>query len=400
MARGVNFGLAFALVIASGVVGSLVSTLIPTIRAPVLYTVITLVFGLAYYFLDDMSRNYKFGYVGQGKGTGVVSKLSGYLGKFNEQQGGTLKGRKEGYKEMTQDFYDLVTDIYHYGWGDAFHFGARFEGEGFLESIRKDEYWLVHRGGMQKGEKWLDLGCGISGPLCHIVRFTEAHVTGVNINKYQVERGRQKIIEEGLRDLAWVEECDFMKLPEKFGKNSVDGVYAIEATCHAPDKIGCYKAIFETLKPGACMVFFEWCMTKTYDPNNPEHRAIKEGIETHNSLPELATEDEIIEALKKVGFVVEEAFDRTGVEQNKLNTVPWYATIDASYSLANWPASWWGQVILNAMIKAMELIKLAPPGSAATHKALCRGLVPLVNGGKTMCFSPHFYCRARKPLNA
>ena len=33
--------------------------------------------------------------------------------------------------------------------------------------------------------------------------------------------------------------------------NSYDGVYAIEATCHAPDKIGIYSEIFRVLKPGS-----------------------------------------------------------------------------------------------------------------------------------------------------
>ena len=43
---------------------------------------------------------------------------------------------------------------------------------------------------------------------------------------------------------------DFMKLSEQFGENSFDAVYAIEATCHAPNFEGIYGEIHKVLKPG------------------------------------------------------------------------------------------------------------------------------------------------------
>ncbi len=41
-----------------------------------------------------------------------------------------------------------------------------------------------------------------------------------------------------------------MKLDEQFGENSFDAVYAIEATCHAPNFEGIYGQIQKVLKPG------------------------------------------------------------------------------------------------------------------------------------------------------
>lgn len=41
-----------------------------------------------------------------------------------------------------------------------------------------------------------------------------------------------------------------MKLDEQFGENSFDAVYAIEATCHAPEWEGIYGQIKKVLKPG------------------------------------------------------------------------------------------------------------------------------------------------------
>jgi sterol 24-C-methyltransferase len=47
-----------------------------------------------------------------------------------------------------------------------------------------------------------------------------------------------------------------MNIPKE--DNSFDAVYAIEATCHAPDATECYKEILRCLKPGAFFSGYEW----------------------------------------------------------------------------------------------------------------------------------------------
>lgn len=68
-----------------------------------------------------------------------------------------------------------------------------------------------------------------------------------------------------------------MEIP--FEDNSLDAIYAIEATCHAPTFEGVYGEAFRVLKPGAKFGCYEWCMTDSYDESNPEHRRIAHGIE-------------------------------------------------------------------------------------------------------------------------
>ncbi|KAF7113524.1 hypothetical protein RHSIM_RhsimUnG0121700 [Rhododendron simsii] len=95
-------------------------------------------------------------------------------------------------------------------------------------------------------------------------------------------------------------KADFMKMP--FPDNSFDVAYALEATCHAPDAVGCYKGIHRVLKPGQCFAAFEWCMTDSFDPNNEEHLNIKKEIELGNGLTDVRTRAQCLEALKQVGF--------------------------------------------------------------------------------------------------
>jgi sterol 24-C-methyltransferase len=72
------------------------------------------------------------------------------------------------------------------GWGQSFHFAYKLPGESFKESIARHEYFLAGHLGVKKGDKVIDVGCGVGGPMRNIARFTRANVTGVTLNEYQV----------------------------------------------------------------------------------------------------------------------------------------------------------------------------------------------------------------------
>ena len=98
----------------------------------------------------------------------------------------------------------------------------------------------------------------MGGPAREICRFSGASITGVNNNAHQISRA-EKITSQCGKQLA--QNCkfvqsDFMKLP--FADGSFDGAYAIEATCHAPDPVACYREIMRCIKPGGYFVCYEW----------------------------------------------------------------------------------------------------------------------------------------------
>ena len=121
--------------------------------------------------------------------------------------------------------------------------------------------------------------------------------------QYQVMRGNELNKKQGLSATAKSVQADFMKL-EPFADNSFDGVYAIEATCHAPVREGVYGQIYRVLKPGQYFACYEWCLTPKYDKNNEMHRLIKKKIEEGDGLPDMATQQECVDALKNSGFEV------------------------------------------------------------------------------------------------
>ena len=174
---------------------------------------------------------------------------------------------------------------------------------------------------MKKGDKVLDVGCGIGGPLREIAAFTGADVTGLNNNAFQISRGEQINKSTGRHDNCGFIKADFMNIPVP--DNTFDAVYQIEATCHAPDAEKCYAEIFRVLKPGGVFASYEWCLTEEYDPKNEKHKQIRQDILLGNGLPTARSCKDVSKAMKAAGFKLEEEEDLV-----KTSDVNWYEPID------------------------------------------------------------------------
>jgi sterol 24-C-methyltransferase len=232
----------------------------------------------------------------------VNQMIDGYNDLQDDSKSGGASGRNTSYTTLVNAYYELATLFYEWGWGQSFHFAYQLPGETFRSAIARHEYFLAGRLGVKQGDSVLDVGCGIGGPMRNIAKFTRAKITGVTLNEYQVIRGNELNVAAGLKGKATSVQADFLHVP--FGDNSFDGVYAIEATCHAPKREDVYGEIFRVLKPGQYFACYEWCLTPLYDAKNPHHVLIKKRIEEGDGLPDMASEQECVQALVNVGFEV------------------------------------------------------------------------------------------------
>lgn len=110
----------------------------------------------------------------------------------------------------TDRYYNLATDLYEYGWGEAFHFCRFAYGETFHQAVTRHEHFLASSIGIKPGMRVLDVGCGVGGPAREIVKFAGCHVTGLNINAYQISRAKQYAVKEGLEHKLDFVQGDFM----------------------------------------------------------------------------------------------------------------------------------------------------------------------------------------------
>ncbi|KAI9802270.1 MAG: Delta(24)-sterol C-methyltransferase [Sarcosagium campestre] len=325
--------------------------------------------------------------------------------------------RRSQYATLTKHYYDLATGFYETAWGQSFHFCRFAPNEPFPQAQARHEHYLAHMMGLRDGMKVLDVGCGVGGPAREIARFAGVDITGLNNNDYQIERATMASAKAGLsKQMRFVKgdfmvgnrsrskrDCEDTDLPQQmsFPAESFDAVYAIEATVHAPSLEGVYSQIFRVLKPGGVFGVYEWLMCANYDNDNPHHREIRLGIEQGDGISNMVKIDEALKAVKAAGFELEFNEDLA----DRPDVVPWY------YPLAGdlWNArSLWdfftvlrmtklGRGTVHKFLAALELARMAPPGTQKTGDSLALAGDCLVAGGKEKLFTPMYLMIARKP---
>ena len=279
----------------------------------------------------------------------------------------------------------------------SFHFAPRKQGETFIESIKRAEYYLALRAGMGPNTKAVDVGCGVGGPMRNIQQFTDSDITGVTINEYQVKVGNDYCKQKGIDQKCRLVQGDFQKLDEIFEKESFDVAFAIEATCHSPDRVKCFSGLNKCLKKGGIFVGYEWVVLpdKGFDKNNKKHMMIKEGIEVGNGLPTLATSAEVVKSLEDSGFEVLEHFD-ANKNVHSPNEIPWYDTLNGTYTFSGFRMTRFGRICTHIFVSTLEFLKIAPTGTVKVSALLNATALDLVEGGKDEIFTPSYFFLARK----
>jgi len=179
--------------------------------------------------------------------------------------------------------------------------------------------------------------------------------------------------------------------------NNFDHAYNIEACCHAPDKVACYREICRIIKPGGYFSGYEWVMTEKYDPKNKKHVAIKCGIEVGNGLPDIATIPHVLESLKKAGFEVVDYADMGSGSRHAENQIPWHAPLKGSWSIKGFRMTAFGRACTHIFVTILEAFCIAPKGSVKVSKLLNDTANDLVSAGQLGIFSPSFFYLVRKP---
>ncbi|RWR90676.1 24-methylenesterol C-methyltransferase 2 [Cinnamomum micranthum f. kanehirae] len=280
-------------------------------------------------------------------------------------------------------FYNLVTDIYEWGWGQSFHFAPSVPGKSHKDATRIHEEMAVDLLKVGPGHRILDVGCGVGGPMRAIAARSRSNVVGITINQYQVDRARAHNRKSGVDSLCEVVCGNFLQMP--FPDSSFDGAYSIEATCHAPKLEDVYSEIYRVLRPGALYVSYEWVTTDRYKADDPEHVEIIQGIERGDALPGLRSYDQVAEIAQKVGFEV--------VEERDLAKPPageWWQRLKMG-KIAYWRN--------HVVVSFLTLLGVAPKGVVDVHEMLFKTAGHLTRGGETGIFTPMHMILCRKPMS-
>mmetsp|Transcript_13375 Transcript_13375/g.21865 ORF Transcript_13375/g.21865 Transcript_13375/m.21865 type:complete len:330 (+) Transcript_13375:87-1076(+) len=299
---------------------------------------------------------------------------------------------EKNYKPVTQAFYDIVTDFYQWGWGNSFHFAPRNKGEGFHESILRQEHWLAARLDIKPNDKVCDLGCGVCGPLVNIAKFTRADITGVTIDEYQVGKGTDWIKKNGLSGRCEVVQGDFHDLP--FEDESFNSGYDMEATAHSSKLATFFKEVHRCLKVNGTFGGYAWVTTEKYNPEDPEEKRIIDGIAYGNAISVVHTFEDYKNAIAQIpGLELVEEYDVDLVGDD----LPWYEPLLPKYTFDGLLATPMGRFFTSNLTRVLEHTGLAPKGSYQTTQVLEEAAQCLIEGGQRGIYTPmHFYKVVKK----
>lgn len=187
-----------------------------------------------------------------------------------------------------------------------------------------------------------------------------------------------------------------------FPPNSFSAAYAIEATVHAPSLQAVYAQVFRVLKPGAVFGLYEWVMTDAYDESNKRHREIRLGIERGNGIANMVTKREALAAMRAAGFEVEFEEDLAERKDKKAWWAPLAGDLSGATNLWDFLGyvriSSIGRLGIGGLLRTMEVLRLAPSGTAETARELSDGGDALVEGGREGLFTPMYLMVGRKPV--
>ena len=147
----------------------------------------------------------------------------------------------------------------------------------------------------------LDAGCGYGVVSCYLAEKYGANLFGIDINKYEIGKARERAKNMGLSKKVHFEVTDYTQT--NFPKNHFDSIFTLETLSHSPDLEKTLKGFLRILKTGGKVTFFEYTLTPDKDFSPWELKMLNIGIEGTAALGLKEFEhDKFPQYLKNIGF--------------------------------------------------------------------------------------------------
>jgi sterol 24-C-methyltransferase len=144
----------------------------------------------------------------------------------------------------------------------------------------------------------------------------------------------------------------------------------------------------------------EWVLTDTFNPSDPAHTMVRHGIERGNGIPALQTAATARAAMQTAGFTLLMSEDLA----KRPDPLPWWYPISGDLKSARGVKDWvlvvrntkWGRVAVRFLVRALELVRVAPKGTTKITEELIISGDSLVAGGKGGLFTPMYLMVGQK----
>lgn len=137
-------------------------------------------------------------------------------------------------------------------------------------------------------------------------------------------------------------------------------------------------------------------LTAQHDDNNADHKLWAHLIEKGNGLPALERDSVVKSYYSDAGFINIE--DRDTAQDSHVD-FPWYHPLTFSLTPKGFLHTRFGHYITHYLVRVMETVHLAAPGSTDVSRILMEGAVGLVESGRHGTFTPMYMVLATKPAH-
>jgi ubiquinone/menaquinone biosynthesis C-methylase UbiE len=147
--------------------------------------------------------------------------------------------------------YDTITESWRELFGDHFHcryYASEGGAAGWIEAAFEYVDRVASLAALRRGDRVLDVGCGIGGPALRLARRHGCVVTGISTSAENVSTARASAAGDATFDVG-----DGSDLP--FASSSFDAVWMIETADLIPDKPRLFGELARVLRPGGRVVF-------------------------------------------------------------------------------------------------------------------------------------------------
>ncbi len=184
-----------------------------------------------------------------------------------------------------RNHYQLGTLFYRLLWGPHIHHGLWNGNESAYVAQCQLTDTLADLAGVSRGDKIVDIGCGMGGSAIRLAKLRGCDVTGVTLSPVQKRWASMSSTFNRVGKLTRFLAADAEKV--FFPTASFDVVWSVECTEHLFDKPEFFRRAIDWLRPGgriAVCVWFEGEDTSTSD-----HRQQCEDVCARFVCPSLAT---------------------------------------------------------------------------------------------------------------
>jgi cyclopropane-fatty-acyl-phospholipid synthase len=167
----------------------------------------------------------------------IAAKLSSFLlargDGLAEDQGfsGDIIGKKRktaDNKDYIQFHYDLSDDFYALFLDPEMVYSCAYytDWNNGIAQAQADKLEMICRKlRLKAGERFLDIGCGWGGLICHAAEAYGVSAHGITLSQNQLEFARAKVKRLGLQDRVTIELMDYSAMSGRFDKIASIGMY-------------------------------------------------------------------------------------------------------------------------------------------------------------------------------